>query len=168
MGSSSFIIVMLVVMVLIIVMIPVSIGGIAYLSRKSKRNKIIAKLTPDATDIVSVRCNTPRHADAVIKLTGFEFSGVMYMRGNIICVKGSQKNHYYEFDIRTAQIAWVGAQFQNGLIQWFSLRGMDGQMVYVNVETGLFVFRIGSSFPSTREIYEKLFHQQNIARMGNQ
>ena len=167
-SAIGFLLLICVVFILIVVSIPVSIAGIAYLTRKSKRNKITAMLTPDSTDIVPVRCNTPRQNDAVMKFTGFEFSGVLYIRGNVICVKGSQKNHYYEFDIRSAQINWVGTQFQNGLIQWFSLRGMDGQMIYVNVETGLFVFRIGSFFPSTREVYEKLFNIQNIARMSGQ
>lgn len=157
----------LIVFILIVLTIPVSIAGIAYLMRKSKRTKVEESIPIEATYRVPVRLNTPRKNDAVMKLAGFEFSGVLYTLGDKVYVKGIQQNQSYVYDLNTSSVNWVGTQAQNGLIQWFSLRDMTGNMLYVNVETGLFIFRIGRFFPSTREVYEKLFNLKNsIAGKG--
>lgn len=164
--SATYGLITLVVMILIIMAIPVSIAGITYLMRKSKRNTIMQTLPEGVTYTVPVRLNTPKKNDAIMKMKAFEFIGILYVVGNIVYIKGPKPNQLYQYDLQTSAINWVGTQAQNGLIQWFALRDASGNTLYVNGETGLFIFRIGRSFPSTREIYEYLFKLQVAVNAG--
>lgn len=146
--------------VLIVFSIPVTIAGIAYFMRKSKRNTVEQRMPANVVYKAPVRINTPKKNDQVMKLAGFEFSGVLYVADNIIHVQGSKDGQHYRFNLKTCQINWVGNQLQNGLIQWFTLRDEMGVTIYINVETGLFVFRVGNSFPSTKDVYTTLFDMQ--------
>lgn len=150
--------------ILIIFSIPVTIAGIAYFMRKSKRNTVEQTMPSNVIYKAPVRINTPKKNDQVIKFAGFEFSGVLYVADNIIHVQGPNDEQHYRFDIRRCDINWVGTQMQNGLIQWFTLRDEMGVTIYINVETGLFVFRIGNFFPSTREVYTTLFEMQQKSK----
>lgn len=145
--------------------IPVTIAAIAYFSRKSKRKKIMSSLPPNLTYTTPVRLNSPKKNDAVMKLKAFEYSGVLYITDNKICVTGT-KGQYSEFDLATCSIDWPGVQIQNGLIQWFCLTSDDLQRLYVNAETGLFVFRLSKKLPSTKDVFEYLKAQQRIASVG--
>lgn len=146
--------------ILIILSIPITVAGIAYLMRKSKRNAVEQTMPSNVIYKAPVRINTPKKNDQVMKFTGFEFSGVLYVVDNIIHIQGHKEGQHYQFNIKTCDIKWVGTQMQNGLIQWFTLRDEMGVMIYVNVETGLFVFRLGNSFPSTQDVYKILFEMQ--------
>ncbi|MFR9165152.1 MAG: hypothetical protein ACLVKO_02565 [Dysgonomonas sp.] len=156
----------LIAFVLIIASIPVSISVIAYLSRKSKRKKIFETLPKDVSYTASVRLNTAKKNDAVVKLKAFEFSGVLYLKDNIVYVEGT-KGQKFEFDLKDSVITWPGIQVQNGAMQWFCIDNMKGQKLYVNAETGVFVFRLSSKMPSTRDIYQYLLAQQQITAIGN-
>ena len=155
----------LIIFIILCCSIPVTVAAIAYASRKSKRKKIMETLPSDLTYSVPVRLNTPKQNDAVMKLKAFEYSGVLYIHDNKICIKGT-KGQYTEFNMTTCSIDWPGVQIQNGLIQWLCLTNNDLQRLYVNAETGLFIFRLSKKFPSTKEVFEYLKTQQNIAAIG--
>jgi len=164
-GLMTFLIFFLVFIVLF-ASIPVGISAIAYYSRKSKRNKIKQNMPSGVSYIANVRMNTPKKNDAVMKMKAFEFSGVLYLKDGKIIIEGTKGQHS-EFDLKTAEIAWPGVQIQNGLIQWFWLVDpATGEKLYINGETGLFVFRLSKKLPSTRDIFDYLVQQQQIARIG--
>lgn len=150
------------VFVLIGASIPVTISVIAYLSRKSKREKIIASLPQGVTYTANVRVNTPKKNDAFLKLKAFEFSGVLYLKDGVVYLDGTKGQHY-EFKLNDAAITWPGVQVQNGAMQWFCIDDMKDQKLYVNAETGVFVFRLSSSMPSTRNVFEFLVNQQKLS-----
>lgn len=157
----------LIVVALIGVSIPVLIAVIAYLSRQSKRKKIIANLPVNPSYIANVRLNTPKKNAAFFKLKAFEFSGVLYIDDKKVIIDGTKGQHY-EFDLQESAITWPGVQVQNGALQWFCIDDMktDGQKLFVNADTGVFVFRISSKIPSTKEIYEYLLSLQRISKIG--
>ncbi len=156
----------LIIMVLIGASIPVLISVFAYISRKSKRKAIMDKLPADVNYTVGVRLNTPKKNAAFFKLKAFEFSGVLYLKDGKIIVEGTKGQHY-EFDLHDSAITWPGVQVQNGAMQWFMIDDMKaGQQLYINAETGVFVFRLSSKMPSTKEVYEYLLAQQRIASIG--
>ena len=167
MNEAVYGIIILLLFVLFIMAIPVSIAGIAYLMRKSKRKAIIQSLPEGVTYSAPVRMNTPKKNDAFMKMKAFEFIGVLYVVGDIVYIKGPKPEQFYQYNLQTSGVFWVGTQAQNGMIQWFSLRDANGNTLYVNGETGLFVFRIGRSFPSTREIYEHIFTIQAAGNVGS-
>jgi len=145
--------------------IPVTISVIAYMSRKSKRNQIIARLPQDITYTANVRVNTPKKNAAFLKVKAFEFSGVLYIKDGIVYLDGTKGQHY-EFNLRDAAITWPGVQVQNGAMQWFCIDDMKDQKLYINAETGVFVFRLSSSMPSTKDVYEYLLNQQKISHIS--
>jgi len=145
--------------------IPVTVSVVAYLSRKSKRKIIIGNLPAGVTYTANVRVNTPKKNDAFMKLKAFEFSGVLYIKDDKIYLDGTKGQHY-EFDLYKSAITWPGVQVQNGAMQWFCIDDMQGQKLYVNAETGVFVFRLSSSMPSTKDVYEYLLNQQKMSHIG--
>lgn len=156
---------LLFVFVLIGASIPVVISVLAYMSRKSKRKKIIANLPEGVSYMANVRMNTPKKNAAFFKMKAFEFSGVLYIKGGNVFIDGTKGQHY-EFELKDAVVTWPGVQVQNGAIQWFCIDDMKDQKLYVNAETGVFIFRLSSSMPSTKEVYQYLLNQQKISNIG--
>ncbi len=147
--------------------IPVVIATIAYVSRKKKRTLIEKDLPSNLFYTAPVRLNTPKQNAAVVKLKAFEYSGILYLEEDKICVKGTS-GQFTEFDLLKTEITWPGVQIQNGIIQWFCLEDKStGQRLYVNAETGIFVFRLSSKLPSTKQVYEDLLKYQGMAAIGN-
>lgn len=156
----------IIVFALIGASIPISISVIAYLSRQSKRKKIVANLPVSTTYTANVRLNTPQKNAAFFKLKAFEFSGVLYIDDKKVIIDGTKGQHY-EFDLQESSITWPGVQVQNGALQWFCIDDMkSGQKLFVNADTGVFVFRISSKIPSTKEVYEYLLALQRISKIG--
>lgn len=137
------------------------IGGIfliAYLaarSRRGKQNKLLQEIPDDAAFHAFVRYNRDKVQGQVIKLKAFEGSGLFYIVGDKAIFK-STTGYYHEFDIVNSKIFWEGENLVNGLLKWFSIN--DGvEKLFLNVETGMFIFHTGSSQKNTtRSIYEKL------------
>lgn len=136
------------------------LGGIlliAYLaarSRKSKQNKLVKELPADAEFHAFVRYNRGNQQNKFLKVKAFEGSGVIYLSGEKVYFK-STKGFYHEFDLRTSQVFWEGENLVNGLLKWFRIS--DGtENLYLNVETGMFIFHTGGNKPTTRSIFDQL------------
>lgn len=155
----------LILFVVIFASIPVGISLFAYMSRKSHYKRLTASLPSDVIYTAQVRMNTPKKNAAFFKMKAFEFCGVLYVRDNTIYITGS-KNQGFEFPLATTAITWPGVQVQNGALQWFCLDDMKGNQLYVNSDTGVFIFRTSSKMQSTQDIYQHLLKLQQIASIG--
>jgi len=140
------------------------IGGIfliAYLaaqSRKKKQKKILESLPGNVDFYAFVRFNRGNQQDKVLKLKAFQGSGIIYVMDDKIIFK-STTGFEHGFDLKTSKIFWEGENLINGLLKWFSIN--HGQeKLYLNVETGMFIFHTGGSKPTTHSIYEQLLLKQ--------
>lgn len=148
---------------LAIITAPFTIAGGAYLSRKLKRKKIEETLPPTAQLKKAVRINTQRKNDAFLKLKAFEYSGILYILDNKVCISGT-KGQYHEFDLGSSIIKWEGIQAQNGAMDWFTIKNnATNELIYINGETGMFIFRLSKTLPSTSQIYNDLLNEQQQA-----
>lgn len=150
----------IVVFILGICSIPIGIAYAANASRKSKRKKIEETLPSSVKYKAAVRLNTSNVQEKFMKMKAFEYSGVLYINGDKICVAGTKGQHS-EFDMRTADIRWVGMQAQNGALEWFSIKDPSGNLIFVNGETGILVFNWAKTYPSTRTIYTDVMNEQS-------
>ncbi len=140
------------------------IGGIfliAFLaaqSRKKKQKKIIASLPSHAEFHAFVRFNRGDQQDKIIKLKAFQGSGVIYVVDDMAVFK-STTGFEHTFDLRNAKVFWEGENLINGLLKWFSIKD-DTEKLYLNVETGMFIFHTGGNKPTTRSIHDQLLLKQ--------
>lgn len=141
------------------------IGGIfliAYLaaqSRKKKQKKILESLPNNMDFYAFVRFNRGNQQDKVLKLKAFQGSGIIYVIEDKVIFK-STTGFEHEFDLRNSKVFWEGENLINGLLKWFSIN--DGQeKLYLNVETGMFIFHTGGSKPTTRSIHDQLLLKQS-------
>lgn len=154
--------IILVVFILAICAIPVGIAYGANASRKSKRKKIEDRLPSSVTYTAAVRINTDKKQHAFMKLKAFEYAGLLYIDGNKVSISGCSGQHD-EFDLRTADIRWVGIQAQNGALEWFSIKDTTSRKtIFVNGETGILVFNLAKTYPSTREIYSNVMNEHSF------
>ena len=140
------------------------IGGIfliAYVaaqSRKKKQKKVLQTLPSDAEFHAFVRYNRGNQQDKIIKLKAFQGSGVIYVVGDKAVFK-STTGFEHTFDLRNSKVFWEGENLINGLLKWFSIN--DGQeKLFLNVETGMFIFHTGGNKPTTRSIHDQLLLKQ--------
>ena len=130
---------------------------IAYLaarSRKAKQNRLLKELSGNVEFEAFVRYNSGRQQNKFLKIKAFEGSGLIYLSGEKVYFK-STKGFQHQFDLRESKVQWEGENLVNGLLKWFSID--DGtEKLYLNVETGMFIFHTGGNKPTTRSIYEQL------------
>lgn len=140
------------------------IGGIfliAYLaaqSRKKKQKKMLETLPSDVEFLSFVRFNRGSQQDKFLKLKAFQGSGIIYVEDDKAVFK-STTGFEHIFDLRNSKIFWEGENLVNGLLKWFSIN--DGQeKLYLNVESGMFIFHTGGNKPTTRSIHDQLLLKQ--------
>ncbi len=157
--SSEFLVLFLMLMFFVLF-----IGGIfliafiAAQSRKKKQKKILASLPSDAEFHAFVRFNKGNHQDKFLKIKAFQGSGIIYVIGDKAVFK-STTGFEHTFDLRNSKVFWEGENLVNGLLKWFSIN--DGQeKLYLNVETGMFIFHTGGNKPTTRSIHDQLVIKQ--------
>ncbi len=133
----------------------VLVAYVAARSRKRKQNRLLKELPIDADFSAFVRYNSGSVQGKLLKLKAFEGSGLFYISDTKAIFK-STTGYYHEFDILNSKIFWEGENLANGLLKWFSIN--DGkEKLFLNVETGMFIFHIGrSDKATTRSIYDKL------------
>lgn len=131
------------------------IAYIAARSRRVKQNQLLQEIPSDSQFHAFVRYNRANIHGKFLKVKAFEGSGLLYIAGTKAIFK-STTGYYHEFDIVNSKIFWEGENLINGLLKWFSIN--DGtEKLFLNVETGMFIFHTGSAQKTTtRSIYDKL------------
>ncbi len=138
------------------------IAFIAAQSRKKKQKKILETLPPNTEFHAFVRFNRGRQQGKFLKLKAFQGSGIIYVADDKAIFK-STTGFEYSFDLRNCKIFWEGENLVNGLLKWFSIT--DGiEKLYLNVETGMFIFHTGGNKPTTRSIYDQLVLKQAMLK----
>ena len=136
----------------------VLIAFLAAKGRKKKQNALLSTVPSNADFSATVRYNRGKQQDKFLKLKAFEGSGVVYATTEEIVFK-STKGFTHTFDLRNCQIRWEGENLVNGLLKWFSVEDAQ-EKIFMNVETGVFIFHTGGDKPTTRSIYEQLAMKQ--------
>lgn len=140
------------------------IGGIllvAYLasqSRKKKQTKLLDQIPKEAEFSAFVRFNRGKQQDKFMKVKAFEGSGVIYLIDENVYFKGT-KGFNHTFNLRNSKVFWEGENLVNGLLKWFSIGDAD-EKLYLNVETGMFIFHTGGDKSTTRSIHDEILLKQ--------
>ena len=138
---------------------------IAYLaaqSRKKKQKKVLETLPNEAEFLAFVRFNRGNQQNKFLKIKAFQGSGILYLLGNEVVFK-STTGFEHHFDLRDSKVFWEGENLVNGLLKWFSIK--DGmEKLYLNVETGMFIFHTDSNKPTTRSIHDQLLLKQAMLK----
>ncbi len=134
------------------------IAFVAAQSRKKKQKKVMETLPPGVEFSAFVRFNRGNQQDKFLKLKAFQGSGIIYVLNENAVFK-STTGFEHSFDLRNSKVFWEGENLVNGLLKWFSIN--DGQeKLYLNVETGMFIFHTGGNKPTTRSIHDQLLLKQ--------
>ncbi len=154
----------IIVLLLLFLFFVLLIGGIFLIafiaanSRKKKQKKILEALPAEVDFYAFVRFNRGNQQDKILKLKAFQGSGIIYVLNDKAVFK-STTGFEHNFDLRNSKIFWEGENLVNGLLKWFSIN--DGQeKLYLNVETGMFIFHTGGNKPTTRSIHDQLLLKQ--------
>lgn len=151
-------------LILFILLIVGMIFGISYLassSRRKKQNELLRQLPSNVDFHAIVRYNRGKKQDEILKVKAFEASGIIYVIGSTLYFK-STLGFETQFDLKSSIIRWEGENLINGLLKWFSIRN-DVEQYYFNVETGMFIFHLDKSKPTTLSIYNRLVEIQKQA-----
>lgn len=144
------------------------IGGIfliAYIaaqSRKEKQKKILEILPAEAEFHAFVRFNCGSQQDKFLKLKAFQGSGILYVVRDEAVFRSTTRFEH-SFDLRNSKIFWEGENLVNGLLKWFSIKDAY-EKLYLNVETGMFIFHTGGKKLTTRSIYDQLLIKQSTLK----
>lgn len=138
------------------------IAFVAAQSRKKKQKKILDTLPTDVEFYAFVRFNRGVQQDKFLKLKAFQGSGIIYVLGDKAVFR-STTGFEHTFDLRNSKILWEGENLVNGLLKWFSIN--DGvEKLYLNVETGMFIFHTVGNKPTTRSIHDQLILKQTALK----
>lgn len=147
---------------LIIFTIPAIIFLLAYLaaqSRKKKQTALLAKIgTPEY--YAFVRYNIGNTQNQFLKLKAFQGSGMIYVEDRKIHFVDTLHQNPYTFSLDEASIRWEDINLVNGFLKWFSVSDKN-KKYYFNIESGMFIFNLNSSKPTTQSVFTRLVIYQN-------
>ncbi|WP_294301896.1 hypothetical protein [uncultured Chryseobacterium sp.] len=159
------IVILIIIFLLLLFSIPAIIFLIAYLaarSRKRKQNLLLQEIgTPEY--YAFVRYNMGDAQNEFFKIKAFQGSGIIYMEGNNIHFIDTLHQHPHTFPLHESSIRWEDINIVNGLLKWFSVEDQE-KKYYFNIESGMFIFNLNSSKPTTRSVFERLLQYQNEIR----
>lgn len=141
---------------------PLVILLIAYLAAQSRKKKQQALLkTVEAPEFYAfVRYNKGKNQDEFFKVKAFQGSGILYIKDRNIFFKDTLSKNEHSFNLDEASIQWVDINIVNGLLKWFSISDNE-EIYYFNIDSGMFIFNLNSSKPTTKSVFEKLLKFQN-------
>lgn len=156
----------LIILIIPFVIIFLLIAGIAIIVKKRKQKKkkaILDNLDFEPTFMADIRINTDQAQKQFIKFKGYQSCGLLYIYRDKVYVEGyNHRNIKQTFNLRTSTMQWVGMEFQNGLIDWFKLiDNQTGKCLYINIDTGLFVFQMAGKM-TTSQLFNILIQEQQI------
>ncbi|WP_294286290.1 hypothetical protein [uncultured Chryseobacterium sp.] len=159
------IIVLIIILLLFLFSIPAIIFLIAYLaarSRRKKQNLLLQEIgTPEY--YAFVRYNMGNAQNEFFKIKAFQGSGMIYIEGNNIHFVDTLHQHPHTFPLHESSIKWEDINIVNGLLKWFSVQDQE-KKYYFNIESGMFIFNLNSSKPTTRSVFERLLKYQSEIR----
>jgi len=156
------IIILIIFFLLIIFSIPAIIFLIAYLaarSRKKKQKALLEKIgAPEY--YAFVRYNMGNAQNEFFKLKAFQGSGILYVQGRNIYFEDTLHQNPHVFAMDASSIQWQDINIVNGLLKWFSIADQE-KKYYFNIESGMFIFNLDSSKPTTKSVFDRLLKYQN-------
>lgn len=159
------IIVLIIIFVLFLLSIPAIIFLIAYLAARSRRKKqqLLLEQIDTPEYYAFVRYNMGNAQSEFFKIKAFQGSGMIYIEGDRIHFVDTLHQHPYTFPLQESIIRWEDINIVNGLLKWFSVQDQETKY-YFNIESGMFIFNLNSSKPTTRSVFEKLLQYQSEIR----
>ncbi|WP_294221990.1 hypothetical protein [uncultured Chryseobacterium sp.] len=159
------IIVLIVILLIFLLSIPAIIFLIAYLaarSRRKKQNLLLQEIgTPEY--YAFVRYNMGNAQNEFFKIKAFQGSGMIYVEDNHIHFVDTLHQHPHTFPLYDSTIKWEDINIVNGLLKWFSVKDQEAKY-YFNIESGMFIFNLNSTKPTTRSVFERLLQYQSEIR----
>ena len=154
--------VLLVFFLFIILLIPAIIFLIAYLAARSRKKKQKVLLEKIGTPLyyAFVRYNMGNTQNEFFKLKAFQGSGILYVEGRNIYFEDTLHQNPHVFPMSESNIKWEDVNIVNGLLKWFSIADQE-KKYYFNIESGMFIFNLDSSKPTTKSVFDKLLQHQN-------
>ncbi|WP_307453118.1 MULTISPECIES: hypothetical protein [Chryseobacterium] len=127
-------------------------------SRKKKQAALLTELgIPEY--YAFVRYNIGNTQNQFFKIKAFQGSGIIYVEGRDIKFVDTLHEYPHTFPMDQSAIKWEDINLVNGLLKWFSVT--DGSTKYFfNIESGMFIFNIDSSKPTTKSVFETLIQYQ--------
>lgn len=143
-------------------LMPALIFFIAYLAAQSRKKKQQA-LMNDISDVeysALVRYNKGNQQDKFLKVKAFEGSGVLYVKDGKIQFVDTLHRNPHTFDLKTCNIQWVDINLVNGFLKWFSISD-DAASYYFNIDSGMLIWNLDKSKPTTQSVFETLKKMQD-------
>jgi len=154
--------VLIVLFLIIIFSIPALIFLIAYIaarSRKKKQQALLAQIgTPEY--YAFVRYNMGSTQNEFFKIKAFQGSGIIYVEGREIHFADTLYQNPHVFPMDESSIRWEDINIVNGLLKWFSIEDKE-KKYFFNIESGMLIFNLDSSKPTTKSVFERLLKYQN-------
>lgn len=129
---------------------------IAYLASQSRKRKqeVLLKEMPENDFHAFVRFNRGKQQDKILKVVGFQGSGVIYVKDNLLHFKDTLGQNSHTFDLKNSNIFWENINIVNGALRWFSVHD-ETESFYFNIESGMFIWHMGKGL-KTKDVYERL------------
>lgn len=159
------IIVLAIIFLLFLLSIPAIIFLIAYLAARSRRKKqnLLLQETGTPEYYAFIRYNRGNAQNEFFKIKAFQGSGMIYIDGHNIHFVDTLHQHPHTFPLQESIIKWEDINIVNGLLKWFSVQDQEAKY-YFNIESGMFIFNLNSSKPTTRSVFERLLQYQAETR----
>lgn len=156
------IIILIIILLLFLFSIPAIIFLIAYLaarSRRKKQNLLLQEIgTPEY--YAFVRYNMGNAQNEFFKIKAFQGSGIIYVEGREIHFVDTLHQNPHVFPMDESNIRWEDINIVNGLLKWFSIEDKE-KKYFFNIESGMLIFNLDSSKPTTKSVFERLLKYQN-------
>ncbi|MFY7816222.1 MAG: hypothetical protein ACOVRK_13660 [Chryseobacterium taeanense] len=158
----SSVIILVIFLLLFILSIPAIIFLIAYLAARSrkKKQKLLLEQIGIPEYYAFVRYNMGNAQNEFFKIKAFQGSGMIYIEGESIHFIDTLHQNPHAFPLRESSIKWEDINIVNGLLKWFSISDHE-KKYYFNIESGMFIFNLNSSKPTTKSVFERLLKYQN-------
>lgn len=159
------VLILIIIFLLFLFSIPAVIFLIAYLAAKSRRKKqnLLLEQTGTPEYYAFVRYNMGNMQNEFFKIKAFQGSGMIYVEDNNIHFIDTLHQHPHTFPLQESIIKWEDINIVNGLLKWFSVQDQETKYFF-NIESGMLIFNLNASKPTTRGVFEKLLQYQVTIR----
>ncbi|WP_051884524.1 hypothetical protein [Chryseobacterium luteum] len=156
------VVILLIFFILFLFSLPAIIFLIAYLAARSrkKKQKLLLEQIGSPEYYAFVRYNMGNTQNEFFKIKAFQGSGMVYVEGRNIHFVDTLHKDPHVFSLDSSTIKWEDINIVNGLLKWFSISD-DTKKYFFNIESGMFIFNLNSSKPTTKSVFERLIQYQN-------
>lgn len=156
------VVILIIFFIIFLFSIPAVVFLIAYLAARSrkKKQKLLLEETGTPEYYAFVRYNMGNAQNEFFKIKAFQGSGMIYVEGRNIHFVDTLHQNPHIFPLDESSIKWEDINIVNGLLKWFSVEDSE-KKYYFNIESGMFIFNLNSSKPTTKSVFERLIQYQN-------